>query len=142
MNESRNEKVIYPDYTEFPIYKALADIAENAGITIEYVDKVSIDKDGFTIGGSAPDDQKNMVSMAKNHDYGTFEYATFVLAHEIAHTLIKELYSEKANDDYPDKIHIRNFFEADADKIGVALYNLAEMTAMYKSESRYRNFAE
>ena len=135
MNELCDEQAIYPDYTEFPIYKTLADIAKNAGITVEYVDKKLIDENEVAIGGSAPDEYKNIVSMAKNHDYGTFEYATFVLAHEIAHTLLKELYSDTANFYYADKIHICRFFEADADKIGVALYNLAEMTAMYQSES-------
>ena len=135
MYESCNEKAIYPNYTEFPIYKTLADIAQNAGITVEYIDKNLINEDETDIGTSTLNEYKNIVSMAKNHDYGTFEYATFVLAHEIAHTLTKKLYSETAIFGYEDNMHINRFFEADADKIGVALYNLAEMTAMYQSES-------
>lgn len=105
-----NEKAIYPNYTEFPIYKALVGISENAGIMIEYSDKKELADDGNIIGGSSPDEYTYKVFMAKNHDYGTFEYATFVLAHEIAHTLTKDLYSEAAHHFYSDKIHVRHFF--------------------------------
>lgn len=138
MDNIENEKAIYPNYTTNEIYKALAKIAQNAGITIEYVEKQQMDEDSNVIGNSVANEYPNKVNMAIDHDYGTFEYATFVLAHEIAHTLTKELYSEAANFYYQDKEYIRHFFEADADKIGVALYTLASMTAYWETEETCR----
>jgi len=124
---------VYPEYTEFNIYKELVSLAEGAGIKVQYREK-----EEYVIGSSSPDEFIHVVSMMVEHDYGTVEFAAFVLAHEIAHSLLKDFYSGEANHLYTDRTHIHQFMEADADKIGAALYTLAEMTAVYKANSIWR----
>ena len=129
MNE---QEAVYPIYTENDVYKELAAIAKNAGIKIEYHEK----PDENTIGtAKAREYGEPIVTMMANHDYGTQEFAAFALAHEIAHVLTDGFYGDGAQHFYRDKMHVRCFVEADADKVGAALYSLAEMTAIYKAES-------
>lgn len=128
------DTAIYPDYTEYSVYKELITLSENAGIKIEYTEK-----QGYAIGGAKSHEYETpVINMMINHDYGTFEYASFVLAHEIAHTLIDGFYGEGTHHFYSDTEHIHRFIEADADKVGAALYSLAEMTSTYKAESACR----
>jgi len=135
MTQREKNTAIYPSYTENPVYQELVIMANNAGIKIEYREQ---DDDNVVGEARAPEYQEPVVDMMNNFDYGTDEHAAFLLAHEIAHTLVSSFYSEASHHFYQDTSHVRWFIEADADKIGAALYCLAEMTANFRAESVIR----
>ena len=130
-------KVLYPDYVDDPIYIELVSLAGNAGIKIKYAEKGENEE---SVGFAKVDEYgASIICMMTNYDYGTNEYVNFVFAHELAHVLVDAFYGDKTHYSYVDKSHVRRFIEADADKVGAALYSLAEMTAIFKAEAKFRD---
>ena len=127
------QRAVYPFYTEHPVFEELVTLAKNAGIEVKYIKK----GEGVLAGAmSQPCEYSTPeIHMMVDYDYGEHEYASFVLAHELAHALVNTFYGGAAHHFYPDTEHVRRFIEADADKVGAALYALAEMTANYKGEA-------
>ena len=102
-----------PKYTQETEYKILERIATSAGIEIKYTEVPK--------GISCYLKGENTIIMSK-HDI--YEFAPFVLAHEISHCLIEYFYDFKMNNYNLNKT-IHYFLEADADKIASVLTHLA-----------------
>ena len=80
-----------PSYTNFPIYEILEDLSSKAGIKIEYG---KLPKNVF--GKCFNDERKIIMSdtnvYCSNKDEDGKNNASFILAHEIAHAIINNLY--------------------------------------------------
>lgn len=112
-----------PKYTNGALYTILEDIVKQAGIKIEYC-KLDSNLFGEQLSDS------NIIRMSNKNIYrndndkdGTWN-ATFILAHEFAHKLIDGFYSFNEFE-YEHDMATYKFIDADADKIGGALYSLA-----------------
>ena len=114
-----------PNYTKYPIYQILEDLAYKAGLKIEYKklkERIS--------GQYFRDEQKIVMSDTniycnENDEDGGYN-ASFYLAHEIGHALIDEKYTYNEFD-YDHDLVTYKIVDADADKVGGALFNLALM---------------
>ena len=127
-----------PNYTHFVIYKILEDLAYKAGIKIEYNELPT-----NTYGQSFSKESKIVMSNTNiyidNKDEDGGNNASFILAHEIAHTLINKMYDYNEYD-YDNDIVTYKFIDADADKIAGALYNLALMIYEQNEMSKLNNY--
>lgn len=124
-----------PNYTEYPIYQILEDMAYKAGIKIEY------DKLAKNIHGQSFSEERKIIMSSTNiyindSDNEGGNNASFILAHEIAHTLVDKMYHYNEYD-YDNDIVTYKFIDADADKIGGALYNLALMIYERNEEAKF-----
>ena len=124
-----------PDYTKFPIYQILEGLACKAGIKIEYKNLPQ------NMHGQCFSEERKIVMSDTNiytndNDDEGGNNASFILSHEIAHALIDKMY--KYNEfDYDNDIVTYKFIDADADKIGGALYNLALMIYEQNEVSKF-----
>jgi len=112
-----------PSYTNHPIYQILEDLAHKAGINIKYAE---LPERTF---GECLDGNRTILMSATNiyindKDEDGGNNASFYLAHEMAHALVDNMYSYNKYD-YDHDIVCYKFIDADADKVGGALYNLA-----------------
>ena len=126
-----------PSYTNFPIYEILEDLSSKAGIKIEYG---KLPKNVF--GKCFNDERKIIMSdtnvYCSNKDEDGKNNASFILAHEIAHAIINNLYFFNEYD-YDHDIVTYKFIDADADKIGGALYNFALMIHERNEMAKFEN---
>ena len=108
------------DYKDDPTYKALARLASEAGMRIDYVD-LSDDLLART--------RDRVIQMPKDGDaFGDdFEYACMVLGHEMCH----EITGLDSSDFQRERV--RN--EAVCDLAGVFLFQLAEAIAGHEAET-------
>lgn len=104
-----------PEYTKNEVYRELALICSNAGLTIEYVELPD------NIWGRTDTNAKNIIQMSNSDIYPTTEFATEVLGHELAHHLVENFPANEMGDEM-----LCNF-------LGKAFYELAEITAMNKA---------
>ncbi len=126
-----------PSYTNFPIYEILEDLSSKAGIKIEY------EKLPKNVFGKCFNDVRKIIMSDTNvycsdKDEDGKNNASFILAHEIAHVLVDELYHYNEFD-YDNDIVTYKFIDADADKIGGALYNLALMIHERNEMAKFEN---
>jgi hypothetical protein len=109
-----------PEYTKDAVYRELVQICANAGVAVEYGDLPE-----ETAGRSMT--HMNLIEMPDQDIFPDNQTAGEVLGHELAHVLFETL--PGCMDDE----------ETEADKIGVALYLLAELTAINKAEAVLKN---
>lgn len=133
-----------PEYVRDSTYQELVSLAVSAGMKIEYVPFEALQGNGLGVvfGELSGDEYQTVIRMIGDDEhYPDRETATFTLAHEMAHALTRGFYSESADFIYPERYRIRQFIEADADKIGAALYRLAEDIAIRKAGANIQSAA-
>lgn len=127
-----------PSYTDFAIYRILEDLAYKAGIKIEY-NKLPNNTNGLSFSEERKIVMSNTNIYIDNKDEVGGTNASFILAHEIAHALINKMYNYNEFD-YDNDIVTYKFIDADADKIGGALYNLALMIHEQNEMLKFENY--
>lgn len=122
-----------PKYAKDSVYQELANLCEQAGYHIVYTDKIYQ-------GAYAMTDTFE-IRMPLQNEFHSDEHAALVLGHELAHRLTENWYlpDQKPRPDgtsYEDfPLHV--VIEADCDRIGAALYELAEKIANKKAENAF-----
>lgn len=130
-NNKKNEKLEIPKYARNAAFKALVKICENAGCNVEFTDNISY-------GITEADPDMRVIQMPISYEYKSEENAGAMLGHELAHILVDEFYVPDDKKNEYAKLFPNDLKENDCDKIGVALYKLAELTAEYEAEKIFR----
>ena len=127
-----------PSYTKYPLYCILEDLANKAGIKIEYE---KLDERQY---GKYSKDEKRIVMSDTNiycneNDEDGGYNASFSLAHEIGHALIEETYF------YDEELYDRDIvtykiIDSDADKVGGALLKYALMVSEQEQCKIFESF--
>lgn len=117
-----------PEYARDPVYMELERLCIGAGYHIVYLAQLPESDD------LACTDGLHQIGMPMENIYASPEQAGVALAHELAHYLIGDFYcsSEQHNSDNDYLLSLA--LESDCNRVGVAVYRLAERIAMQKAE--------
>ncbi len=118
-----------PQYTSDPVYRALENLCDNAGVRVVYT-HVPDDAIKGALWARA-DQQARCIEMPNEDCFESPIQAALVLGHELSH-IVAEI--ESVDDYAQSPLH-----ESMCDMLGSFLYKLAEMIAMESSNSTWRN---
>ena len=126
-----NENTTESNYMNDAVYKIVSDFAREAGIDIRYKDPDAIPEGILAIAECTGSDEEAYINMP-NNDYKIRECGkepTQVLAHEVMHCLIEGIYHEDDFQNAKNYFPLRLMWENDCDRMGIAIYLLAQMIA-------------
>ena len=123
-----------PDYANDEIYQVLASLCERAGCVITYTDLIEQ-------GAYAQAREFSGIDMPLQNNFSSQDQANLVLAHELAHHLTGGWYVDSEMHNYFNDLPLHWAEEADADRVGAALYKLAELIAKKKAEDAFQEAA-
>lgn len=122
-----------PEYAKGSVYQEMVFLCEQTGRHIEYMDAIE--------EGAYAQTDTLRIRMPLQNNFSSDKHAALTLGHELAHGLIESWY---LSDERPisdgvleDDLSLHVVIEADCDRIGAALYELAEEIAVEKAKNAF-----
>ena len=120
-----------PRYANSEVFKQLAELCESAGLPVRYVD---VD-DGLY----ARTREYEGIDMPNDERFESDEHAAMVLGHELGHQLLGTFFVDNEFNNSDTNEAMRIMIESQCDFAGVIFYKFAEMIALHKEESVWRD---